>query len=45
MVLSGKHIRVVGPVVVPQTGQLLQEIGQVLGLRMFQQAGELTKPS
>lgn len=45
MVLSGKHVRVVGPIVVPQTRQLLQEIGQVLGFRTFQQAGELVKPS
>lgn len=36
MVLSSKYIRVVGPIVVPQTRQLLQGIWQMLGLRMFQ---------
>ena len=35
MVLSSKHIRVVGPIVVPQAGQLLKAMWQTSGLKCF----------
>lgn len=44
MVLRSEHIRVVGPIVVPQTRQLLQGIWQVLGFRMLSKLERETGP-